>query len=77
MLIKTNLKYVNYLVRINEAIVGKLIIDCGTDEIYASDLYYKSKTFEQLFDECTELYKCPCTELYEMLKKELFKDNER
>ncbi|MDR3366664.1 MAG: DUF3990 domain-containing protein [Prevotellaceae bacterium] len=75
MLVKTNQKYVNYLVRINEAIVGKLIIDHGMDEVNAGDLYYKSKTFGKLSDKSTELYERPWQEIYEMLEKEVLKYN--
>jgi hypothetical protein len=71
MLIKTDQKYVNYLVKINEAVVEKLMIDNRIDEIEASDLYYKSKTFEQLSDKSTALYKHSWQEVYEMLKNEI------
>ena len=71
MLVKTNQKYVNYLVRINEAIVERLIIDNQIDEIKASDLYYQSKTFEKLSDENTQMYKLSWQEIYESLKNEI------
>jgi hypothetical protein len=71
MLVNTNQKYVNYLVRINEAIVEKLMTDNQIDELEASDLYYQSKTFAQLSDERTGLYKRSWQEVYEMLKNEI------
>jgi hypothetical protein len=73
MLVKTNQKYINYLVRINEAVVEKLMIDNRIDEIKASNLYYESKTFEQLSDESTKFYKRSWQKIYEMLKNELSK----
>jgi hypothetical protein len=71
MLKKTSQKYTSYLVRINELIVERLMLDSQMDEIKATDLFYKSKTFEKLADETTKLYEKPWQEIYEMLKKEI------
>jgi hypothetical protein len=70
MLKKTNQQYTNYLVRINEKVIEKLILDNQTDKEQATDLFYNSNTFAQLADESTLLYKKSWQEIYEMLKFE-------
>ena len=58
---------------ISETILSELIIDKKTDEETASNIFYASKTFAQLADETTELYKKPWQKIYEMLEIELAK----
>ena len=43
------------------------------DKYDAADMLYNSKTFSQLSDKTTELYKKQWTEIYDMLKIELSK----
>jgi hypothetical protein len=61
------------ILQIDDLLIEQLMIDNQIDEIDASDLYYQSKTFGQLSDENTELYKRSWQEIYEMLKKEIEK----
>jgi predicted RNA-binding protein YlxR (DUF448 family) len=56
---------------IDDEIVNALMMDSEIDETEAIDTYYTSKTFTQLANESTELYKKPWQEIYEMLKTEL------
>jgi hypothetical protein len=60
------------IIQIDDLLVEQLMIDNHIDEIEASDLYYKSKTFETLSDESSELHKYSWRVVYEMLKKEIF-----
>ena len=57
--------------KIGEQIIEKLMIANDIDELQAADLFYNSKTFTQLAEESTKLYKKSCQEIYEMLGKEL------
>jgi hypothetical protein len=59
------------VIMISEPIIENLILDFNTDEEKATDLFYTSKTFAQLADETTELYKKTWQEIYELLKIEL------
>jgi hypothetical protein len=56
---------------IGEPLVEALMLDFNFSEKKATDLFFNSKTFAQLSDENTELYKSPWQQIYEMLKKEL------
>jgi len=60
-----------YIVDISEPIIENLMLDLNIDEEKATDLFYTSKTFVQLADEKTELYKKVWQEIYEFLKIEL------
>jgi hypothetical protein len=55
---------------IGEPLLGQLMLDNKIDETQATELFYTSKTFTQLTDENSELYKRSWQEIYEMLKKE-------
>ena len=56
---------------ISELIIEQLMINLNIDEEKSTDIFYSSKTFAQLADESTKLYKKSWTEVYEMLKLEL------
>ncbi|GHT07161.1 hypothetical protein AGMMS49525_16160 [Bacteroidia bacterium] len=56
---------------IDSDILQSLMSDYGMSELDATDKYYTSKTYSQLVNETTELYKKPWQEIYEMLKQEL------
>ena len=56
---------------IGERILEKLVITRKMDESQAIDLFYNSKTFTQLTEENTKLYKKSWEEIYEMLENEL------
>ncbi|MDR2563436.1 MAG: hypothetical protein LBC98_05770, partial [Prevotellaceae bacterium] len=58
---------------IGEPLLEQLMLDNRIDETQATELFYTSKTFTQLADETSELYKRSWTEIYEMLKKEMDK----
>ncbi|MDR2424041.1 MAG: DUF3990 domain-containing protein [Prevotellaceae bacterium] len=58
---------------IGEPLLEQLMLDNRIDETQATELFYTSKTFTQLADESSELYKRSWTEIYEMLKKEIGK----
>ena len=73
LLKKTDTKYSSYVVRISEKIIEKLMINLVIDMECATDIFYTSKTFTQLAEESTKLYKKSWQELYEMLKIELEK----
>jgi hypothetical protein len=60
-----------YVVDISEPIIESLMIDFSIDEEEATDVFYTSKTFSQLADEKTQLYKKTWQEIYEFLKIEL------
>ena len=55
----------------DDAIVNALMIDYEMNEAEAIDAYYTSKTYTQLANESTELYKKSWQEIYGMLKIEL------
>jgi hypothetical protein len=57
--------------KIGEQILKKLMTESEIDELQAADLFYNSKTFTQLLDENTKLYRKEWKEIYEMLRKEL------
>ena len=70
------LNYVNKTPRrnitdISEPLIETLMLDKNMNEINATDIFYTSKTFTQLSDESTKLYKKSWQEIYEMLTKEL------
>jgi len=56
---------------IGERVLEKIMIDNDIDEFQATDLFYNSKTFSQLAEKNTNLYKKSWMEIYEMLKKDL------
>jgi len=67
-----NTKDINYEVsEIGEPLLEQFVIDSNTDEEKATDLFFSSKTFAQLADATTELYKKSWQEIYELLKQEL------
>jgi len=59
------------IAHIDDAILEKLMLDNGIDELQATDLFFNSKTFTQLAEDGSELRKKPWQEIYEMLKREL------
>jgi len=66
----------NFDVEDNVWEIGKYILDnLAKKGIFAEkknvDLYYASKTYEELTDESTKLYEKPAEEIYDMLLKEL------
>ncbi|MDR0799478.1 MAG: DUF3990 domain-containing protein, partial [Dysgonamonadaceae bacterium] len=61
------------ILQIDDLIVEQLMLDNQIDETQAVDLFYNSKTFEQLSDTSTNIYQKSWLEIYEMLKKELKK----
>ena len=69
LLKKADTKYSSYVVRISEQIIENLMIDLGIDEKRAADILYTSKTFTQLAEESTKLYKKTWQEIYGMLGK--------
>jgi len=71
LLKKTDTKYASYVVRTSEQVIESLMIDLNIDEIQAADILYTSKTFTQLSQENTKLYKKTWQEIYELLKQEL------
>ena len=58
---------------IDSDVIFALIKDYGITELEATDVYYTSKTYIKLTDETTELYKKQWTEIYDLLKIELKK----
>lgn len=71
MLVKTDNKYVNHIVRTNEKLIVQLMLDLKIDELQASDLYYKSALFTKLADKNTKLYQKSWEDVYEILKNEI------
>ncbi|GHV51822.1 hypothetical protein FACS1894181_14250 [Bacteroidia bacterium] len=55
----------------DDAITHSLIIDFGIAIEKAIDLYFESKTYQQLVDESTGLYEKPWEEVYQLLLQEL------
>jgi hypothetical protein len=72
LLKKIDTKYSSYVVRISEQVIEKLMIDLNIDEKHAADIFYTSKTFADISDKSTELFRKTWQEIYEMLKQELF-----
>ena len=66
LLKKTDTKYSSYVVRISDSVIEKLMIDLCIDEKQAADIFYSSKTFTELSEKSTELYKKSWHEIYEM-----------
>jgi hypothetical protein len=64
-------KYYISVKHISRPIIEKLVTEQNIDKYDAPDMLYNSKTFSQLSDKTTELYKKQWTELYDMLKIEL------
>ncbi|MDR0605674.1 MAG: DUF3990 domain-containing protein [Bacteroidales bacterium] len=63
---------IDYEIRkIGEPVIEQLILDLQIDALKATDIFFSSKTFNQLSDKSTELYLKPWQEIYEMLKQEL------
>jgi hypothetical protein len=63
-------KYYINVKHISRPIIEKFITEQSIDKYAAADIFYNSKTFSQLSDKTTELYKKQWTEIYEMLKIE-------
>jgi hypothetical protein len=59
------------VIMISEPIIENLMLDFNIDEEKATDVFYTSKTFLQLADRSTELYKKTWQGVYEFLKTEL------
>lgn len=67
-----NTKDIEYEVsEIGEPLLEQLVIDFNIDEEKATDMFYSSKTFTQLSDATTNLYKKSWQEIYEILNQEL------
>jgi len=64
-------KYYINVKHISRPIIEKLIDEQGVEKYEAAEMLYNSKTFSQLSDKTTELYKKEWTEVYNMLKTEL------
>ena len=58
---------------IDSDVILAMMKDYGMTELEAADIYYTSKTYIKLTDETTELYKKQWTEIYDILKIELKK----
>ena len=56
--------------KIGELVVEKLMTDLAIDELQATDLFYKSKTFTQLAEVSTKFYEKSWQDIYGMLKVE-------
>ena len=63
-------KYYINVKHISRPIIEILITEQGVDKYEAAEMLYNSKTFSNLSDKTTELYKKQWTEVYEMLKIE-------
>jgi len=59
------------IIMISEPIIENLMLNFNIGEEQATDLFYTSKTFAQLSNEYTELFKKSWQEVYELLKDEL------
>ena len=64
-------KYYIYVKHISRPIIEKLIIEQKIDKYNAADILYNSRTFSELSDRNTGLYKKGWIEIYEMLKTEM------
>ena len=64
-------KYYINVKHISRPIIEELITVKRVDKYEAAEILYNSKTFSQLSDKTTELYKKQWTEVYDILKKEL------
>jgi 5,10-methylene-tetrahydrofolate dehydrogenase/methenyl tetrahydrofolate cyclohydrolase len=60
---------------ISEPILEKLMLDFDIDEEKATDMLYTSKTFSQLANETTKLYKKTWQEIYKLLKIEIINNS--
>ena len=67
-------KYYINVKHISRPIMEELITKQNINKYDAAEKLYNSKTFLQLSDKSTELYKKQWTEIYDMLKIELNKD---
>ncbi|MCL2131824.1 MAG: DUF3990 domain-containing protein [Lentimicrobiaceae bacterium] len=74
MLEKNDTRPSRLITDISEPVIENLMIELSIDEEKAADNFYNSKTFSALSDKNTELYTRKWTEIYEMLKKELNKN---
>ncbi|GHV61992.1 hypothetical protein FACS1894195_3360 [Bacteroidia bacterium] len=63
--------------KIGEPLVEQLMLDLNIDEVKATEAFYASKTFTQLANISTELYKQEWQDIYEMLQKELAHKNRK
>ena len=71
-----NPKDIEYEVsEIGESLLEQFVIDFDINEEIAADKFYSSKTFSELADESTELYKKSWQEVYGLLKQELNKES--
>jgi hypothetical protein len=66
-------KYYVNVKHISRPIIEALVTEQNFDKYDASDMFYNSKTFSELSDKTTELYRKDWTEIYELLKRELYK----
>jgi hypothetical protein len=64
-------KYYIDVKHISRLIIEKLVTGQNLDKYDATDMLYNSKTFSQLSDKTTELYKKQWAEIYKILKTEL------
>jgi hypothetical protein len=64
-------KYYINVKHISRPIIEKMMTEQRIDKYDAADMFYNSKTFLQLSDKSTELYKKQWAEIYDMLKTEL------
>jgi len=64
-------KYYIDVKHISRPIIEKLVTEQNIDKYDAADILYNSKTFSQLSDKTTELYKKQWAVVYDMLKIEL------
>ncbi|MDR2147475.1 MAG: DUF3990 domain-containing protein [Tannerella sp.] len=72
MIEPTDKKYYMNVRHISRPIIEKLIAGQNIDKYDAADMFYNSKTFSELSDKTTGLYKKQWTEIYDLLKTELF-----
>lgn len=70
MLEQINFEGITLIERASEKIVEQLVLEKNISEIKASDYLFNSKTYIQLTDISTGLYKKTWQEIYEILKKE-------
>lgn len=71
MLEQINFEGITLIERASEKIVEQLVLEKDISEIKASDYLFNSKTYIQLTDISTGLYKKTWQEIYEILKKEI------
>ena len=70
MLERISFEGITLIERASEKIVEQLVLEKNISEIKASDYLFNSKTYIQLTDISTGLYKKTWQEIYEILKKE-------